>query len=1027
MKKILFLLINLLAIGFCYSASNVFIDNNMTPRIFVGEATGSAPSGDYVLKTGDIMSGNLTAPNLISLNGITASTATFNSIKLSTDTVIPTYQEGTLYWDNTEHTLAIQMGLSDTTMQVGSEQYLRVRNNTGSIIQNGSLVYINGRLGNRPTVALALATSSTTAKVCGMATEDIAISADGFITTNGVVRGLDTSLYLANTTLYLSTTTPGAYTDIFPEMPNYAITIGHINTSANNGSIAIDLSIDTTNNVIVNKLGVINDLNVHDGNFIVKGSDLIDNPITETGAGSRMFFSPYKFAFRAGYAEGNEWDYANIGLGSIAMGSGTTASSNSTIALGAGASATASDAMAFGNVSTANAPSSIAFGNHVTASGTSAIAMGDTTLAMGDISTTFGVNTTAQSYASLVAGRYNTITGSTDTWIATDPLFVLGNGESAGSPSNALSVFKNGNTTINGTLNTTYGIATSTATFSDLIVATGTVSSGSALTTSGTGTRMIWYPRKAAFRAGNVSSTEWDDANIGLYSAAFGTGSKATGAGAMAFGAGAEATGNQSFATSFGTRATASFSTAMGNLTQATGSAATALGNNTVASGSYSTAMGNSTTAEAFSTLVAGQYNLLLGGNSSSWIATDPLFMIGNGTAPSAPSNALTILKNGTVITYDTIIATGTHGSGTTLTTSGVGTRMIWYPKKSAFRAGFVSDIQWDDSYIGSYSFAAGYNTRASAAFSTAFGSTTTASGASSFAAGGAGTTASNQLAIALGNGATASGYSSVAIGELATASGQSSISIGRNSNANGVYATAMGVSTIATGQGSFTCGYGTRAPTNYSTAMGFGGVASGEGSTAMGYNTVSSGTYSTAMGFNTKAQAYGSLVIGKWNIVSGTQTSWVDTEPVFAIGNGADTNNRANVITILKNGKMGFNITTPTTTIHLNGTFSDTASTTQILYSTDTISANSSYIVIASSGGIVALSSNPQISTTNIVDGTEIDIWGSSDTNTITLLDGNGIKLNSNVAFTLGLDDMIRFKYRAVSGYWCEKFRSDN
>jgi len=39
---------------------------------------------------------------------------------------------------------------------------------------------------------------------------------------------------------------------------------------------------------------------------------------------------------------------------------------------------------------------------------------------------------------------------------------------------------------------------------------------------NGAGTRMMWVPSKGAFRAGAVNYTQWDNANIGLYSAAFG-------------------------------------------------------------------------------------------------------------------------------------------------------------------------------------------------------------------------------------------------------------------------------------------------------------------------------------------------------------------------------------------------------------------------------------------------------------------------------------------------------------------------
>ena len=55
------------------------------------------------------------------------------------------------------------------------------------------------------------------------------------------------------------------------------------------------------------------------------------------------------------------------------------------------------------------------------------------------------------------------------------------------------------------------------------ILAKGSYGSGATLSTAGAGTRLIWYPRKAAFRAGKVSGNVWDDANVGAYSAAFDT------------------------------------------------------------------------------------------------------------------------------------------------------------------------------------------------------------------------------------------------------------------------------------------------------------------------------------------------------------------------------------------------------------------------------------------------------------------------------------------------------------------------
>jgi hypothetical protein len=79
------------------------------------------------------------------------------------------------------------------------------------------------------------------------------------------------------------------------------------------------------------------------------------------------------------------------------------------------------------------------------------------------------------------------------------------------------------------------------------VVAPGTFGTG-ALGASGGGTRLLWYPRKAAFRAGQVSGTQWDDASIGNYSVALGVDNIASGASGVAIGSGAWATAANSVA-----------------------------------------------------------------------------------------------------------------------------------------------------------------------------------------------------------------------------------------------------------------------------------------------------------------------------------------------------------------------------------------------------------------------------------------------------------------------------------------------
>jgi hypothetical protein len=80
----------------------------------------------------------------------------------------------------------------------------------------------------------------------------------------------------------------------------------------------------------------------------------------------------------------------------------------------------------------------------------------------------------------------------------------------------------------------------------------------------------------------------------------------------------------------------------------------------------------------------------------------------------------------------------------------GEGTRLMWYPEKAAFRAGYVSGTQWDDGNIGNYSVAIGENVRASGINSTAFGKSNVAANNSSFAVG-ENNVASGSTSVALG------------------------------------------------------------------------------------------------------------------------------------------------------------------------------------------------------------------------------------------------------------------------------------
>lgn len=126
-----------------------------------------------------------------------------------------------------------------------------VKNDTGSTLYKGTVVYINGTSGNYPTVAKALATGdATSAQTLGFIYANIANNSTGEVITEGNLYGLDTrttathpftSDTLANgEQLYLSPDTAGYVTNVKPSAPDHLVYVGSlINTGTSNGEIFV--------------------------------------------------------------------------------------------------------------------------------------------------------------------------------------------------------------------------------------------------------------------------------------------------------------------------------------------------------------------------------------------------------------------------------------------------------------------------------------------------------------------------------------------------------------------------------------------------------------------------------------------------------------------------------------------------------------------------------------------------------------------------------------------------------------------
>jgi len=153
-----------------------------------------------------------------------------------------------------------------------------------------------------------------------------------------------------------------------------------------------------------------------------------------------------------------------------AIGYVTTASAEGAFASGRETEATGSSSTAMGYKVKANGDKSFAIGHLSEASGVTSTAMGYWTEANGDYSTSTGggtkangVNSTAMGYgsiasdySSLVIGHWNlsgsTVTGSATAVNSANTLFVIGNGPTFQSKSDAFKVMANGDTTVSNDL-----------------------------------------------------------------------------------------------------------------------------------------------------------------------------------------------------------------------------------------------------------------------------------------------------------------------------------------------------------------------------------------------------------------------------------------------------------------------------------------------------------------------------------------------------------------------------------------------
>lgn len=147
---------------------------------------------------------------------------------------------GQLAWNADEGTLELGKtnGISN---YVGAETMVLCRNASNSVtIPKGAAVMFAGTLGasGRLKVAPMVSDGSFPGYVFfGVTDQAIAGASDGYVTTFGKIRGINTSAYDDGDILWCDPTTPGGFTASEPQAPNLKLAVAAVINAGNNGTI----------------------------------------------------------------------------------------------------------------------------------------------------------------------------------------------------------------------------------------------------------------------------------------------------------------------------------------------------------------------------------------------------------------------------------------------------------------------------------------------------------------------------------------------------------------------------------------------------------------------------------------------------------------------------------------------------------------------------------------------------------------------------------------------------------------------
>ncbi|MCF8222746.1 MAG: hypothetical protein K9J25_06325 [Bacteroidales bacterium] len=592
--------------------------------------------------------------------------------------------------------------------------------------------------------------------------------------------------------------------------------------------------------------------------FNVSGKEIIDT----IGSSPQILWYPLKEAFLAGRVHVGSPD--SVGLNSTALGYHSIAKGDFSQAFGYKSMALNQNSTAIGNKAVASGNDSYAFGSGATATGERSFAFGS--VGVDSLGNLMGDKT-------LASGSYSMALGMSSQALNTGALGIGINSKASGPYSTAIGYRSNSS----GLYTNSFGLWANA--YGDYSMALGMYSgSGGSYSLA-----MGYASRSYGNHSVSIGSHARSD---GLYSASVGYYSRAASDYSYALGRSAYASNSYAYALGRSAQASGQYSSAIGYNASAAASNAYSIGTSAIASGESSLSMGYSNTASALNAVALGISNISNGSNSVT---------LGTGNTAGTQSNSVAIGNNNSSTGYYSLSFGNSNTSD--------GSRSVAIGTNSTSSGSYSTAMGYYASATNSYASAVGYKSRAEGSKSLAIGANYYKSNIwrpiipiiplYPLIKG----TAEEEPELQTKDTGTKGDYIIIPT------------SINQDNVATGSYSIAVGNGNMTSNGGAAFGVYNTSSA-EYGTAIGFANESTGRGSVVAGYGNSTNGDFSAAFGRYTIADAENSFVVGRYNNSWGTADDWVQTDPLFQVGNGSSSTDPHDAFVIRKNGYTTLNAT---------------------------------------------------------------------------------------------------------------------